>query len=97
MLLVVGFGLGGLEERLSPSPMEELDAVDVASCALAVVFSGSPGFEEPAFESIPVATALATALVSSFKRGHMPCPKLNENNGRGQETERRRGGHTWTP
>ena len=59
MLVVVGpVGLAGLEERLSPSPMEELDAVDVVSSALAVVFWGSPGLEEPAFESIPVATLL---------------------------------------
>jgi len=63
LLVAVGFGLGGLELRLSPSPMEELDAVGVASCELAVVFWGSPGFEEPAFESILVATSRARAAV----------------------------------
>jgi hypothetical protein len=59
LLVVVGLvvGGGGLEPRLSPCPMAELDAVDVVSFALAVVLSiGSMGFEELAFESIPVAT-----------------------------------------
>jgi hypothetical protein len=55
LLVVVGFGLGGLELRLSPSPMEELDAVDVVSCALAIISLGSLGFEALVFESIPVA------------------------------------------
>ena len=55
--MVVGFGLGGLELRLSPSPMEELDAVDVVSCALAVVSSGSSAL---APDSILAATAPVT-------------------------------------
>ena len=33
LLVVVGSGGGGLELRLSPCPMELLDAVDVASLA----------------------------------------------------------------
>ena len=54
--MVVGPGGGGLEPRLSPCPMEELDAVGFVSFALAVVLSlGSMGFEELAFESIPLA------------------------------------------
>ena len=40
-MVVVGPGGGGLEERRSPCPMEELDAVDVVSFALAVVSLGS--------------------------------------------------------
>ena len=39
--MVGGPGGGGLELRLSPCPMEGLDAVDVVSFALAVVFLGS--------------------------------------------------------
>jgi hypothetical protein len=59
VVVVVGVvGGGGLEERLSPCPMEELDAVDVVSCALTVVSLGSLGVEEVVFGSIPVATAL---------------------------------------
>ena len=57
LLVVVGLGGGGLELRLSPCPMEELDAVDVVSLALAVASLGSLGFEERACESITVATA----------------------------------------
>ena len=56
--MVVDLGSGGLEPRLSPCPIEELDAVDVVSFALAVVSLGSMGVEELVFESIPVATAL---------------------------------------
>ena len=41
LLVAVGPGGGGLEERRSPCPMEELDAVDVVSFALAVVSLGS--------------------------------------------------------
>ena len=55
--MVVGFGGGGSQERLSPCPMAELDAVDVGSFTLTVVSLGSPGFEELVFESIPVAAA----------------------------------------
>ena len=58
--LVVG---GGLELRLSPCATEELDAVDVVSFALSVVSLGSLGSEEPAFEFIPVATALGNGLI----------------------------------
>ena len=60
-MVAVGLGGGGLELRLSPCPMEELDAVDVVSVALAVVSLGSLGslgslsFEARAVESIPVA------------------------------------------
>ena len=79
--MVVGPGGGGLELRLSPCPMEELDAVDVVSSALAVASLDSLGFEALLFESIPVAKALGpgkslkkrSPLFSSFKRGHMPC------------------------
>ena len=56
--MVVGFGGGGgLEPRLSPCSMEELDAVDVVSCALAVV---SSGFNALAPDSILAATAPVT-------------------------------------
>jgi len=59
LLVVVGLcfggGGGGLELRLSPCATEELDVADVVSFKLRVV---SLGFEEPAFEFIPVATAL---------------------------------------
>ena len=79
--LVVGGG-GGLELRLSPCATEELDAVDVVSFALSVVSLGSLGFEEPAFEFIPVATALGNGLIVDFtfrnfprERGHMTCPE----------------------
>jgi hypothetical protein len=58
LLVVVGLGGGGLEPRLFPWPMAELDAVDVVSCALAVVSLGSLGFAAFLFGSIPVATAL---------------------------------------
>ena len=63
MLTVVVVGVvvgGGLELRLSPCATEELDAVDVASCALAVMSLGALGFEELVFESIPVARLWAT-------------------------------------
>jgi len=53
-VVVVGAGGGGLELRLSPWSMEELDAVDGTSLALAVVSLGSLGFEALVFESIPV-------------------------------------------
>ena len=56
-------GGGGLELRLSPCATEELDAVDVVSFALSVVSLGSLGFEEPAFEFIPVARLWATSLI----------------------------------
>ena len=58
--MVVGLvvGGGGLELRFSPCATEELDAVDVVSFKLRVDSLGSLGFEEPAFESIPVATLL---------------------------------------
>ena len=52
--MVVGGG-GGLEPRLSPCPMAELDAVDVVSCAVVVVSLGSMSCEEVVFGSIPVA------------------------------------------
>ena len=55
--MVVGPGGGGLEPRLSSCPLEELDAVVVVSCALAVVSLGPLGCEEVVFGSIPVATA----------------------------------------
>ena len=56
--MVVGLGGGGSQERLSPCPMAELDAVDdVGSFTLTVVSLGSPGVEELVFESIPVAAA----------------------------------------
>ena len=45
-------GAGSTHYLLSPCPMEELDAVDVVSLALAVASLGSLGFEEPARESI---------------------------------------------
>ena len=61
-MVVVGFVGGGLELRLSPCATEELDAVDVVSFALTVVSLGSLGFEEPAFEFIPVATALVNVV-----------------------------------
>ena len=80
--MVVGFGLGsGLELRLSPWSMEELDAVDGTSLALTVVSLGSLGFEALVFESIPVERLWATLIVftsrlSNFpERGHMPCPE----------------------
>ena len=50
-------GAGSTHYLLSPCPMEELDAVDVVSVALAVASLGSLGFEVLVFESIPVATA----------------------------------------
>jgi hypothetical protein len=56
--LAVGGG-GGLEERLSLCPTEELDAVDAVSCALAAVSQGSMSCEEVVFGSIPVARLLA--------------------------------------
>jgi hypothetical protein len=56
LLVVVGPGGGGLEPRLSPCPMEELDAVDDVSCALAVVSLGSLDFNAFVFESIPVSS-----------------------------------------
>ena len=52
LLAVGGLSGVGLELRLSPCPMEELDAVDVVSVALSVASLGSSGFEEPARESI---------------------------------------------
>ena len=55
--MVGGPGGGGVELRLCPCPMAELDAVDVVSSALAVASLGSLGFEARACESIPVATA----------------------------------------
>ena len=56
LLVVVGpDGGGGLELRLSPCPMEGLDAVDVVSFALAVVFLGSKALVS---DSILVAMAL---------------------------------------
>ena len=55
LLVVVGPGGGGLELRLSPCPMEGLDAVDVVSFALAVVFLGSKALVS---DSILVAMAL---------------------------------------
>ena len=57
LLVVVGPGGGGLEERLSLCPMEDLGAVDVVSFALAVVSLGSLGFEELVSVSITVAMA----------------------------------------
>ena len=54
LLVVVGPGGGGLEERRSPCLMEELDAVDVVSFALAVV---SLGFKAPVSDSILAAMA----------------------------------------
>ena len=51
--MAVGGG-GGLEESLSLCPTEELDAVDVGSCALAVVSLGSLGVEELLSESMTV-------------------------------------------
>ena len=60
--MVVGLGGGGLEPRLSPCPMEELDAVDVVSSALAVDSLGSLGFAALLFESIPEATALGNGF-----------------------------------
>ena len=65
MLVVVGLvvGGGGLELRLSPCATEELDVADVVSFKLRVVSLGSLGFEEPAFEFIPVATALGNGLI----------------------------------
>ena len=59
--MVVGLGGGGLELRLSPCPMEELDAVDVVSVALAVASLGSSGFEALVFEPIPVGALRARA------------------------------------
>ena len=56
LLAVGGPGGGGLELRLSPCPMEGLDAVGVVSLAWAVVSLGSSGFEARACESITVAT-----------------------------------------
>jgi hypothetical protein len=54
-VVVVGVvGGGGLELRLSPCATEELDAVDVASVALAVVSLGSLGVEELVAESMTV-------------------------------------------
>ena len=65
--MVVGLvvGGGGLEFKLrfSPCATEELDAVDVVSFKLRVVSLGSLGFEEAAFEFIPVATALGNELI----------------------------------
>ena len=58
LVVVVDGDGGGLEPRLSRCPIEELDAVDVVSSALAVVSLGSLGFEELVVESIPVATTL---------------------------------------
>ena len=93
-VVVVGVVGGGLEPRLSPCATEELDAVDVVSFKLRVVSLGSLGFEEPAFEFIPVATALGNVvnlvvtLVATFlERGHMPCPELLLKN--------HRDNHTW--
>ena len=63
--MVVGLGGGGLEPRLFPWPMAELDAVDVVSCALAVVSLGSLGVEEVVFGSIPVARLWATSRATS--------------------------------
>ena len=54
-------GGGGLEERLSLCPTEELDAVDVVSFALAVMSLGALGFEELVFGSIPVARLWSTS------------------------------------
>ena len=56
MVVVVGPGGGGLEERRSPCSMAGLETVDVVSFALAVGLLGSLEFEVPVFESIPVAT-----------------------------------------
>ena len=74
--MVVGLvvGGGGLELRLSPCATEELDAVDVVSCALAVDSLGSLGVAALLFESISVATTLgngsgqrwATTFVVSY-------------------------------
>ena len=76
---VVGVGGGGgLELRLSPCATEELDAVDVVSCALAVV---SSGFNALAPDSILAATAPVTwpwviheQLFVVSCRGYMACP-----------------------
>ena len=46
VVVVVGLGGDGLRLRLSPCATEELDAVDVVSCAVAVVSLGPLGFEE---------------------------------------------------
>jgi len=64
--------------------MEELDAVDVVSCALAVVSLGSLGCEEVVFGSIPVkalgkvlnvrVVRLFVTSVCTCSEGHMPCP-----------------------
>ena len=67
--MIGGPGGGGLELRLYPWPLEELGAVDVVSCALAVVSLGSLGFEELVVESISVATALrATSFIEKSFR-----------------------------
>ena len=65
-MVVVGLvvGGGGLELRLSPCATEELDAVDVVSCVLAVVSLGSMSCEAFFFESIPVARLWATSILN---------------------------------
>jgi len=70
-VVVVGAGGGGLELRLSCAT-EELDVADVVSFKLRVVSLGSLGSEEPAFEFIPVATALGNGLIVDFT-----CPQLS--------------------
>ena len=76
MLVVVRPGGGGLEPRLSPCPMEELDAVDVVSSALAVDSLGSLGVAALLFESISVATTLGNGsgqrLGNDFVGYHVP-------------------------
>ena len=76
-VVVVGVVGGGLEPRLSPCATEELDAVDVVSCALAVV---SSGFNALAPDSILAATAPVTwpwvihEQLFPLSRGYMACP-----------------------
>ena len=61
-------GGGGLELRLSPCATEELDAVDVVSCAVAVVSLGPLGFEELVSELVSESMTVARRNGERFER-----------------------------
>ena len=79
-VVVVGAGGGGLELRLSPWSMEELDAVDGTSLALTVVSLGSLGFEALVFESIPVERLWATLIVLTSSCSQLEVNTINLSN-----------------
>ena len=69
--MVVGLGGGGLELRLSPCPMEELDAVDVVSVALALAVV-SVGFNAVVSDSI-FGNGSTRGVRCVFEYGRIAC------------------------